>query len=91
MSDKKKFCRPLKDGKTGDIGEKQNGSIIDKDYLTDKKTWNEFNMKNMSDYHDYYFKKYVLLLNDIFEKLVDTCLKFYKLDPCHYFSSPWLG
>ena len=25
------------------------------------------------------------------EKFIDTCLKFYKLDPCHYFSSPGLS
>ena len=36
------------------------------------KIWNEFNMKNMGDYHDHYFKKYVLLLADLFEKFVDT-------------------
>ena len=23
--------------------------------------------------------------------LIGTCLKFYKLDPCHHFSSPGLG
>ena len=45
----------------------------------------------MGDYHDHYFKKDVLLLADIFEKFIDTCLKFYKLDPCHYFSSPGLS
>ena len=28
-----------------------------------------------------------MLLADVFEKFIDTCLKFYKLDPCHYFSS----
>ena len=28
---------------------------------------------------------------DVFEKLIDTCLKFYGLDPCHYFSSPRLS
>ena len=28
------------------------------------------------------------LLADVFEKFIDTCLKFYKLDPCHYFISP---
>ena len=28
-----------------------------------------------------------MLLADIFEKFIDTYLKFYKLDPCHYFSS----
>ena len=35
-----------------------------------------------------FFKKYVSLLADVFEKFNDTCLKFYKLDLCHYFSSP---
>ena len=45
----------------------------------------------MDDYHDHYLKKDVLLLADVFEKFIDTCLKFYKLDPCHYFSSPGLS
>ena len=48
-------------------------------------------MKNIGDYHDHYLKKVVLLLADVFEKFIDTCLKFYKLDPCHYFSSPGLS
>ena len=42
-------------------------------------------MKNMGDYHDHYLKK------DVFEKFIDTCLKYYELDPCHYFSSPGLS
>ena len=45
----------------------------------------------MSDYHDHYFKKDILLLADVFEKFIATCLKFYGLDPCHYFSSPGLS
>ena len=36
------------------------------------------------------FKKNALLLADVFEKFIDTCLKFYGLGPCHYFSSPGL-
>ena len=26
-----------------------------------------------------------------YEKFIDTCLKYYGLDPCHYFSSPGLS
>ena len=48
-------------------------------------------MKNVGDYHDHYLKKDVLLLADVFEKFVETCLKFYGLDPCHNFSSPGLS
>ena len=48
-------------------------------------------MKNMGDYHDHYLKKDVLLLADVFEKFIGTCLKYYGLDPCHYFSSPGLS
>ena len=47
-------------------------------------------MKNMGDYHDHYLKKDVLLLADVFEKFVDTYLKYYGLDRCHYFSAPRL-
>ena len=27
---------------------------------------------------------------DVFEKFINTCLEYYGLDPCHYFSSPGL-
>ena len=37
------------------------------------------------------WKKIFLLLANVFEKVIDTCLKFCKLDPCHYFSSPGLS
>ena len=45
----------------------------------------------MCDYHDHYLKKDVLLLADIFEKFIDTCLTLCGLDCCHYFSSPGLS
>ena len=76
---------------TGDNGENLDGHLSDKDYLMQKKIWNEFYMKNMGDYHDHYLKKDVLLLADVFEKFIDTCLKLYGFDPYHYFSSPGLS
>ena len=48
-------------------------------------------MKYMGDFHDNYLKKDVLQLADVFEKFISTCLTYYGLDPCHYFSSPGLS
>ena len=45
----------------------------------------------MDDYHNHHLKKGVLLLPDVFEKFIDTCLKFYGPDLCHYFSYPGLS
>ena len=59
--------------------------------MTCENIWDEFDIKDMGDYHDDYLKKDVLLLADVFEKFIDTCLKFYGLDSCHYFSSPGLS
>ena len=47
-------------------------------------------MKNMGDCHDHYLKKDVLFMADVFEKFIDTCLKYYGLDSCHFFNSPVL-
>ena len=30
-------------------------------------------------------------MTDVFEKFINTCLKYYGLDPCHSFSSPGLS
>ena len=55
-----------------------------KDYLTCEKIWDKFDIKDMGDYHDHYLKKDVLLLADVFEKFIATCLTFCELDPFHY-------
>ena len=80
--------RSVKDETTGHNDEKLDSNINGEDYLTIKKFWNKFNIwrRNIN-----YFKKDVLLLAYVFEKVTDTRLKFYKLDHCHYVSSPWLN
>ena len=45
----------------------------------------------MGDYHDHYLRKDVLLLANVFERFTGIFLKYYGLDPCHYFSSPGLS
>ena len=43
-------------------------------------------MSTVGDYHDLYLRTGVLLLADVFEKFINTCLDYYDLDPCHYCS-----
>ena len=88
---RKYFYSSTKDGKIGDDGKISDVHISVKDYLTCEKICDKFEMKNMGDYHDHYLKKDVLELADIFEKFIGTCLKYYGLDPCYYFSSPGLS
>ena len=45
----------------------------------------------MSDHLDLYLKTDVLSLADVFEKFINTCLEYCRLDPCHYFSSSGLS
>ena len=47
-------------------------------------------MNTKGDYYDIYLKADVLLLADVFEKFINTCLEYYGLKPCHYFNSPGL-
>ncbi|XP_068716850.1 uncharacterized protein [Montipora capricornis] len=65
--------------------------ITDDQYKHAKNVWNTFNLKNMGEYHDLYLKSDILLLADVFENFRKTCLQYYKLDPCHYFTSPGLS
>ena len=65
--------------------------ITDDEYDHAKKVWKTFKIKTMGEYHDLYLGSDVLLLTDVFENFRKTCIQYYKLDPCHYFTSPGLS
>ena len=70
----KYFYSSRKDEKIGDDGKISDDHISVKGYLTCKKIWDKFEMKNMGDYHDHYLKKDPLLSADVFEKFIDLIL-----------------
>ena len=65
--------------------------ISNEDYTHAQNVWNTFKLQTMGEYHDLYLKSDILLLADVFENFRRTCIQYYKLDPCHYFTSPGLS
>ena len=84
---KKYFYSSLKDGKR----DKSDGHISDEQYQHLQNVSKIFNFHTFEDFHNHYLKKDILLLADAFEKFIFICLKYYDLDPCHYFSAPRLS
>ena len=80
LPDIDKFFSSLRDC---GISEKENQRALD--------VWEVSEILNLGQYHDLYLKTDVLLLCDVFEKFINVCLKYYGIDPCHYFSSPRLS
>ena len=57
----------------------------------DVNVWDVFKMNTMGNYHDLHLKIDIFVLADAFEKFINTCLEYYGLDPCRYFSRPGLS
>ena len=66
LPDRCKFFSSLKDC-----------GINEKDYQRAIHVWKMFEIKNLEEYHDLYLKTDVLLLCDVFEKFIKTCLKYF--------------
>ena len=65
--------------------------IIDKDYTHAQTVFEEFNLKNLDDYHDLYVQSDTLLLADVFENFRNKCIKINEIDPAHFLSAPGLA
>ena len=80
LPDKDKFFSSLKDK-----------SFNEKEYERALVVWKVFKIKKLGQCHDLHIKTDVLLVCDIFERFIKTCLEYYYLDSCHYFSAPGLS
>ena len=65
-------------------------SISEDDYQHAQGVWKEFGIHNLGDYHDLYLRTDVVLLANVYEAFRD-CLRHYKLDPVHFYTSPGLA
>ena len=90
MNSFKKFNETKLPSKNKFFSSLRDKNISEKDYEKAENIWNTFKTKTLGEYHDLYLKTDVLLLCDVFEKFIKTCLNYYGLDPCH-FSSPGLS
>ena len=66
-------------------------NISDDAYQHVQKVWNEFNIRNLGEYHDLYLRTDLILLANVFEAFRDTCLKHYKQDLAHFYTTPGLA
>ena len=66
-------------------------SVEKSDYLRAQLVYELNKCNNFGDYLSLYLKCDVLLLADVFEAFRKMCLQNYKLDPCHYLTSPGLS
>ena len=52
--------------------------ISERDYWKADNIWNVFKMNTVGEYHDLYLKTDVLLLANMFEKFINTCLDYFS-------------
>ena len=65
--------------------------IIDADYAHIKRACKDFEIKNLTEYHDLFVQRDTLLLADVFENFTKMCLKTYELDPTRFLTAPGLA
>ena len=65
--------------------------INESNYKHAQQVWEEFRVRNIGDYQDLYLRTDVLLLANVFEAFRDTCLKYYSLDPAHFYTAAGLA
>ena len=65
--------------------------ITDEDYIHAQKAFEEFELKDLDEYHDLYAQSDTSLLVDVFEHFRNKCIKTYELDPANFLSAPGIA
>ena len=65
--------------------------ITDADYALEKRVFNDFEIKNLGEYHDLYVQSDTLLLDGLFQIFRNLCLEIYELDPAQILPAPGLA
>ena len=65
--------------------------INEENYQHAQPVWKEFGIHSLGDYHNLYLRTDVILLANMYEAFRDTCLKHYKLNLAHFYTSPGLA
>ena len=79
MKNFEKFSEDKLPDRFGVFSSLKNKCISEKIYSHPLDVENKLKMKSFSDYHDLYLKTDFLLLADVFEKFINTCLEYYGL------------
>ena len=56
-----------------------------------KRVCEDFQIKDLDEYHYFYLKSDTLLLADVFKNFRNMCLKIYHLDSAKFLSAPGLA
>ena len=65
--------------------------IFDTDYGHTERICKDFEIKNLGEYHDLYVQSNTLLLADVFENFINTCINIYGLDSAKFLTAPGLA
>ena len=77
----KKFNKNKLPGKCNFFRSLKDKGVNEEEYGKAVNVWKVLKMINLGEYHNLYLKTDILLSVDVFEKFVETCLNYYRLDP----------
>ena len=91
MDDWDKFAETALPPKEAFYSKLNMSGVSDQDYEHAHRTWREFGINNLGEYHNLYLKTDSMLLANVFKAFRKVCLDNYGLDPAHFYTDPGLA